>query len=73
MKTVKKIIAEVSGVDYENISNSTYIYDDLNLDESDMEDVRSEIEAHYDVEIPDWDYDELILVRDVVTSVRRQL
>ena len=70
MRTVKKILAEVSGVDYENISNSTHLFDDLDLNESDIEAVRSELETYYDIEIDNWDNDEVQLVRDVVILVR---
>lgn len=70
MRTVKKILAEVSGVDYEKISNSTHLFDDLDLNESDIEAVRSELETYYDIEIVNWDNDEVQLVRDVVILVR---
>jgi hypothetical protein len=69
VQTLKKILGEISGVDYRSISNDMHIKDDLYLDENDIEDALNELEDYLGFEFEDRNTN-FVYVSDLIAFVK---
>lgn len=66
---LKKVIAEVAGMDYRFVDSDMELRDDLGLTDSDIDDILNELEDNLDIEIEDRDV-ELVYVADMIALIK---
>jgi len=68
-----EIIVEMLGMDDEEISLEANIREDFDADSLDMVDIIMSCEDEFHVEIPDEVLDQLVLVKDVVDYIEKNM
>ena len=70
---LKKIIAEVSNVDEEEITMETTFVDDLGADSLDVFQIIMGLEEEFDIEIPNEEAEKIVTVGDAVEQIKNAL
>lgn len=68
---VMEVIAEVLCVDLSDVTPAANLVDDLNADSLDMVELAMDIEAKFDIEIPDEQAEKWKTVADVIACVAK--
>ena len=66
---VKEIIADVLDVDIEDLTDDTYLSDDLGADPYDLESILASVNDEFDTDISEDDIDGWETVSDVIAAV----
>jgi len=72
-KRVKEIIAEILGVDEEEISWDSVFTDDLGLESLDQVELIAAMEEEFDIEIPDEEAERIITVGQAIDYIKRKI
>ncbi len=67
------IVCRNLGIDREEIDLESNIREDFDADSLDMVDIIMDVEDEFNVEVPDEVLDELVLVKDVVDHIERNM
>lgn len=67
--TVKTLISEQLGIEADNITEASYIQEDLGADSLDIVDLIMAIEDEFDVEIPEDQVENIKTVGDIVKFI----
>jgi len=72
-KRVKEIIADILGVDEEEISRDSVFTDDLGLESLDQVELIAAMEEEFDIEIPDEEAERIITVGQAIDYIKRKI
>jgi acyl carrier protein len=72
LKKIKKVIVEKSGADADEITETSYFQDDLNISEMELVEILSELEEEYHVNLID-EKDSIETVQDLIDLLVEQL
>ena len=67
---VKEIIVETLGIDEEQVTEQTNLFDDLEADSLDIVELMMALEEEFDIEIPDEDAEKIVTVGDAVAYIK---
>jgi len=70
---VKEIIAQVSGLEVDEIGDDALLVDDLDLDSLSLMEIGVDVDYNYRLGLPDERLQEIRSVQDAVELVRREL
>jgi len=72
-KRVKEIIADILGVDEEEITRDSVFTDDLGLESLDQVELIAAMEEEFDIEIPDEEAERIITVGQAIDYIKRKV
>ncbi len=72
LEKVKAILVEQLGIDEEDITLESNLYDDLQADSLDLAEMMMALEEEFDIEIPDDDAEKIKTVNDVVKYIKEK-
>ena len=73
LEKIKEILARSLDVDIETLSADTKIAEDLGADSLDIVEMLMDIEAEFDVEIPDEDIESIKTIGDAAEYIRNKM
>jgi len=68
---VKNIISEISGIDIELINENQSLYDDLEIDSLELENIIILIEEQYNIDISNEEYENLDTINDLLNIIMK--
>jgi acyl carrier protein len=71
-ETIRRIVADIVGVDIEEVTDKSRFFADFSLEPVDMACIILEVEAEFDTDIPDEVEDELKTVGDLINCMKEE-
>lgn len=71
LNDIKNIISEVTEIEVEQIDENKDLFDELEIDSLDMENIIILIEDKYNIDIPNEKYENIYTISDIVDFILR--